>query len=268
MCASANWDTELPKGLRDFLSADAFRNLSDRVSRGEAVTTVTERHVIKVRPSAQPYYLKTLANEQRFLALGLALPVGLPKVVLADFTETRGILVLEKIEGYPLAERRESGRLTERVQQDVLAFVAAMQRTALPEGWAEPYDRNEKARQHLTVLSSLSDKPADRVVRVLRRAVGRLGAGAAPVLSHGDLHPANILRSNGLFWLIDWEYAGARPSSYDPATFILYASTVSGNMAKPPSVTSRPMAVPALNPSMRPWTKRRLIRSRRGPGAV
>ncbi|MHB9058511.1 MAG: hypothetical protein ACYC53_06800, partial [Bacillota bacterium] len=97
MCASANWDTELPEGLRDFLSADAFRDLSDRVSRGEAVTTVTERHVIKVRPSAQPYYLKTLANEREFFALDLDLPIGLPKVILADFTETRGILVLEKM---------------------------------------------------------------------------------------------------------------------------------------------------------------------------
>ncbi len=231
----------LTEVLQDFLTADAIEDLSGRVRRGEAVTTMTGHHVIKVRTSAQPYYLMALGNERRFLALGLDLPVGLPKVVLADFTEARGILVLEKIEGQPLAEQREGGGLAWSVQRDVLALVAAMQRTAfnqatLPEGSSPPYDRNEKARQHLVALSSLGEEPAGRVVGVLKKVVGRLDPGTPPVLSHGDLHPANVLRSGEQFRFVDWEYAGTRPSSYDPATFVLYANDPRDGVAMLPHV--------------------------------
>jgi len=236
MSASVDRVIELPEAIRGFLTADAFKDLADRIQRGEAVTKVTGRYVVKVRTMAQPYYLKTLDNERRFLTLGPDLPIGLPKVVFADFTEARGILVLEMIEGRALAERREDGGLAWSVQQDVLGRIAMMQRTALPKGWAGAHDRNAKVHQYLAALSSSGEEFAKDVVRALQSAVGRLGVGVDPVISHGDLHPMNVLRSDDRFWFIDWEYAGIRPASFDPATFVIYANDPRAGVMRLPLV--------------------------------
>jgi streptomycin 6-kinase len=41
------------------------------------------------------------------------------------------------------------------------------------------------------------------------------GSPLPQVTSHGDLHAGNVLVSDGITWLVDWELSGDRPAGYD-----------------------------------------------------
>lgn len=215
----------LPDALKQYLSTDQFDDTLRLLRQGQPITRVTDRHVVKVRTGAHPYYLNTLDNERRFYALGLSLPVGLPVVVFEDFTAARGVLVLEKVSAKPLARKRECHNLVESSQAAILELIARLQLTAIPAGWACTHDRNDRVVQHRQAIASSGHPLAADVLPVLDAAAGRLrGRGRTPALSHGDLNPMNILRAGDSFWFVDWEYAAVRPASYDPTAFTLFAN--------------------------------------------
>jgi thiamine kinase-like enzyme len=64
----------------------------------------------------------------------------------------------------------------------------------------------ENGSAHVSILDDLLEKSRD------------LEAGVGPVtvvLGHNDLLPANILRGQDRFWLIDWEYGGLNSPLFD-----------------------------------------------------
>ena len=55
-----------------------------------------------------------------------------------------------------------------------------------------------------------------RRVKEFDRLVDQLGeSGGAPVLTHGEPHPGNLLRSEGRFLLVDWDTVGLAPPERD-----------------------------------------------------
>jgi spectinomycin phosphotransferase len=103
----------------------------------------------------------------------------------------------------PLVRRTAPVRRPDLAARPVLE--AALQQ--LSEPWnGGPY--SEPARQLLT-------RHASRLGRALAHfddLVRETGGSGPPVITHGEPHPGNILRSPGKLYLIDWDTAGlARP---------------------------------------------------------
>jgi spectinomycin phosphotransferase len=103
----------------------------------------------------------------------------------------------------PLARRTAPVRRPDLAVRPVLE--AALQQ--LSEPWdGGPY--GEPARQLLTRQASLLGRALAHFDELVREAAG----SGPPVITHGEPHPGNILRSAGRLYLIDWDTAGlARP---------------------------------------------------------
>ena len=103
----------------------------------------------------------------------------------------------------PLARRTAPVRHPDLAARPVLE--AALQQLADP--WdSGPY--SEPARQLLTRYASRLGRALAYFDDLVRETAG----SGPPVITHGEPHPGNILRSAGRLYLIDWDTAGlARP---------------------------------------------------------
>ena len=93
----------------------------------------------------------------------------------------------------------------------VAAAAARIPELDLPEAPAPaPTDRWTATRMRLQLLGS--KLPVRDVVRA-RRVVRASPLPKRP--SHGDFHVGNILFSDGVAWVVDWELSALRPVGYD-----------------------------------------------------
>lgn len=128
----------------------------------------------------------------------------------------KGVMVLRFVDGLPLSE-------TDLHDPDVLSDVTLLMRrvhTELPRFLRGPvlafwvfhvlrdYTAylHEHGSQHKPLLADLAAEAAQ-----LEAAVGKIDL----VFGHNDLLPANILRSEERYWLIDWEYGGFNSPLFD-----------------------------------------------------
>lgn len=141
-------------------------------------------------------------------------PPGLPRPL--EYLAEAGVLVMERLEGRPLAEL---GFAEDRELRRSMALLAD-----LHESDARPR-RNRDPRRILRSLERKSDRVAElapqysRPIReVVEALASRLPPPAPLVPSHGDFSPRNVLVAPGRFALIDWD----RFQWADPARDVAY----------------------------------------------
>jgi hypothetical protein len=128
-------------------------------------------------------------------------PPGLPRPI--EYIPEAGVLVMERLEGRPLAEL---GPIDGRELRSSMALLADLHRSG-----ARPRT-NRDPRRILRSLERKADRVADLAPRfataireVVEALAGRLPPPAALVASHGDFSPRNVLVSPGRLALIDWD---------------------------------------------------------------
>ena len=83
----------------------------------------------------------------------------------------------------------------------------------------------------------------DQVVRAVAAARG------APVITHGEPHPGNTMRSNGNLLLIDWDTVALAPPERD----LWLVATDSGEAARYADATGREVSSAALSLYRQAW---------------
>jgi thiamine kinase-like enzyme len=127
-----------------------------------------------------------------------------------------GILVLEYLDAQPLSAEdladpqvlSATVDLVKRVHRDV---------TAALSGPVLSFWVFHIIRDYARTLTERGSRHQSLVEDFLAQAA-RMEAAVGPVtlvLGHNDLLPANILRGDGRYWLIDWEYAGFNSPLFD-----------------------------------------------------
>ncbi|MDI7248711.1 MAG: phosphotransferase [Bacillota bacterium] len=215
-------DARLRGVLEPFLGGEEVDRLLALLARRARVAIATGRWFVKARTDGDPYGLETLRQELRFLQVPPGLPVRVPALRGHYASERVVVLLFDRLEAAPLAEKRNAFclRAGARVEA-VLEEVLALQRVAPLHHVPVEYERRSKLGKYLPLIAPQLDPDT---VSFLEDAVLSWADASEVVLSHGDLLPANILldRSGG-YWLVDWEYASLRPPSYDPALFLLFS---------------------------------------------
>ena len=127
-----------------------------------------------------------------------------------------GILVLEFVEAAPQSD-------TDLHDQDTLLEVTALVRrahrdvTAHARGPILTFWVFHVLRDYAAFLSAQGSFHVPKLAELMRqaetleKAVGKVDI----VLGHNDLLPANILRADDRFWLVDWEYGGFNSPLFD-----------------------------------------------------
>lgn len=154
----------------------------------------------------------------RFNELALSRAAAAAGVSPAVHHAEPGVLVIDYIDATPLREadlhdRRTLGAVLDliaRVHTDVMGELAGPVLTFWVFHVNRDYARTLRrlGSPHLSMLGTLLDQN----VR-LEAAVGPI----RPVLAHNDLLPANILRGEHRFWLIDWDWGGINSALFDLA---------------------------------------------------
>jgi thiamine kinase-like enzyme len=130
-------------------------------------------------------------------------------------------MVMDRVYAEPLANRSNGFAVSGPVHAGaVLEEIRKLQAVDIPGDWVSAYHRGQKILAYLEVIHS--HLPA-RMIRVLGSIGTQWDSGRGVVLSHGDLIPPNIMVRDGCYWFVDWEWAGLRPPSYDPALFLLFS---------------------------------------------
>jgi len=210
------------QALEPFLVREEVDRLLDLLARTARVAIPSGRWFVKARTDADRYGLNAIRHELRFLQGHPCLPVRVPALRGHHVSDEVVILVFDRLEAVPLAEKRNAFRLHTGARADgILEEVLRLQGAVPPQDLPMEYERGTKLKRYLPVIAPQLDSDT---VSFLELASRSWTPAPEVVLSHGDLLPANILADrDGSYWLVDWEYASLRPPSYDPALFLLFS---------------------------------------------
>jgi hypothetical protein len=202
--------------------------------------TVGDAHVVAKR-LARPdavwawYFAREIAIYRAFATTPP--PVRVPALVAA----ADDVLVIERLPGMPLAERRSpQATLGDHVLHELIAMHARMAdwRAALPHEPPPPAVRAQLRARFLEDPTAPAEWVRDGIERAARR--GLLPAAGAPAMvaaldaypavapSHGDLLLRNAI-ANGALGLVDWECAGPHLADWDLA--LLWAQLAAAQRA-------------------------------------
>lgn len=137
--------------------------------------------------------------------IGPAVRHAAPGVMVVDFVEARPLTSGDRADPATIPALAD---LLRRVHHDVFARldgpVLSFWVFHILRDYARRLSANDSA--HIAILPGLMDQAA-----ALEAAIGP----TPTVLGHNDLLPGNILKGDGRFWLIDWEYAGLGSPLFD-----------------------------------------------------
>lgn len=148
---------------------------------------------------------------------GSALASTVPNVIWKGAFGRRTAALQSHMPGNPQPYARTPAGLAQ--QLDALSpWLIALSQIAVPGEMNHPHLDETLAlyRSPEAFAEAVSD---EAIAGEFWACVDRLG-GWETVMSHGDLHPDNILDSENGFNILDWEYAAARPSAFDWAHYI------------------------------------------------
>jgi tRNA A-37 threonylcarbamoyl transferase component Bud32 len=160
---------------------------------------------------------------------GLDLPVRVPRMLDADLA--KGVIVMERIDGPPVASRRHA------VPQDRPTWEAMIAIARAIRGIVCSVDVEPTQADRVAMRTRLLEDPtaplewissglmacagkgliAREIARRLARAVKR------PTFQHGDLLLRNVVREGEHLVVVDWECAGPHAEGWDAALLSVFA---------------------------------------------
>ncbi len=179
----------------------------------------------KTAPPWRFYMRREIALYEVFAKTNL--PVRVPKMLAHD--SDRGFIVLERIEGKPLAPARHEVP-SDRATWDELVAIARAIRTMRAKIDVKPNEEDVRAMRSRLLEDPTSPWIADGLVECARRKLidERVAKKLAndlkrPVFAHGDLLLRNVLRDHRGLVVVDWECAGAHAEGWDAALLSVFA---------------------------------------------
>ncbi|MFD2131164.1 phosphotransferase [Pseudogracilibacillus auburnensis] len=217
-----------PKILRDhsniniYLDEKELVNLNSQLTLKQRATLITEKHFIKVGISTGREFFNSLFNEMNIDKTLKCSMVTTPKLLDFFHNEECIILIFEKIEGITLGSHRNDFTLQLDIAFNELFNV--IKNIAEIKNYPKNIDvlnRDMKAANYFEKIYKRLDMETRGALECL---IGKLHQNPYLVFSHGDLIPTNIIKTKRSYYIIDWEWASLRPSTYDAALFILFSS--------------------------------------------
>jgi aminoglycoside phosphotransferase (APT) family kinase protein len=157
----------------------------------------------------------------------MKLPVRVPTMLAHD--AERGFIVLERIEGNPLAPSRHKVP-TDRATWNEIVDVARAIRTMRASVTVKPTKEDVRAMRSRLLEDPTSSWIADGLIECARRKLidERVAKKLAkdlkrPVFQHGDLLLRNVLRDSRGLVVVDWECAGPHAEGWDAALLSVFA---------------------------------------------
>lgn len=142
-------------------------------------------------------------------------PPGLPRPL--DYLPEASVLVMERLEGRPLAEL---GFAEDRELRRSMMLLADLHESdARPERNRGPKAILRSLERKVNRVAEIAPKFTGPIREVVEALASRLPPRAPLVPSHGDFSPRNVLVAPGRFALIDWD----RFQWADPARDVAYA---------------------------------------------
>lgn len=155
------------------------------------------------------------------------LPVRVPKMLAHD--ADRGFIVLERIEGKPLAPSRHKVP-TDRATWNAVIDIARAIRKMNVKVVVKPSKEDVLAMRVRLLEDPTSPWIADGLMECARRKLidERAAKNLAkdlkrPVFQHGDLLLRNIVRDDRGLVVVDWECAGPHSEGWDAALLSVFA---------------------------------------------
>ncbi len=161
----------------------------------------------------------------------LELPVRVPRMLAAD--AERGFIILERIEGKPLAHRRHVVPEDRPTWQTLIAIARAI-RTITCRVTVAPTREDTRAMRArlLEDPTAPTEWVASGLVECAKRGLlaqsvaARLAKNVkGEVFQHGDLLLRNVVRSATGLVVVDWECAGPHAEGWDAALLSVFAPT-------------------------------------------
>jgi len=180
----------------------------------------------KTAPPWRFYMRREIALYEAFAKT--TLPVRVPKMFAHDIE--RGFIVLERIEGNPLAPARHKVP-TDHATWNEIADIARAIRTMHAKVSVKPSKEDVLAMRSRLLEDPTSNWIAEGLEECARRTLidprvaKRLSKDLKkPVFQHGDLLLRNVLRDDddGLV-IVDWECAGPHAEGWDAALLSVFA---------------------------------------------
>jgi aminoglycoside/choline kinase family phosphotransferase len=179
----------------------------------------------KTSPPWRFYMRREIALYEAFAKAKL--PVRVPKMLAHD--AERGFIVLERIEGKPLAPSRHKAP-TDRATWNEIVDVARAIRTMRFSSTVKPDADDVTAMRKRLLEDPTSNWIADGLIECARRELidervaNTLTKGLKPpVFAHGDLLLRNVLRDDRGLVVVDWECAGPHAEGWDAALLSVFA---------------------------------------------
>jgi aminoglycoside phosphotransferase (APT) family kinase protein len=179
----------------------------------------------KTSPPWRFYMRREIALYEAFAKTKL--PVRVPKMLAHD--ADRGFIVLERVEGKPLASSRHKvpdDRATWDELVDVARAIRAMRATIT----VKPDAEDVRAMRSRLLEDPTSPWIAEGLVECARRKLidERVAKKLAkdlkqPIFQHGDLLLRNVLRDDRGLVVVDWECAGPHAEGWDAALLTVFA---------------------------------------------
>jgi aminoglycoside phosphotransferase (APT) family kinase protein len=210
---------------RSFFPAALFGDVRElvRISVGlsgassYAVTTSRGSFVLRVQGENRATWRRAVTMQRVAAEHGIS-----PAVQLVD--EAHAASVSVKVEGVPLGAALAQPAVRPAAIADLVQRVAALHAipaSAVPDfvvdapSLAEDIWREQVRRPGFPAWAASFGERLSATTAVLARDPRR-------VVSHGDLHPANVLWDGARTWLLDWERAGLAHPYADLATLTMF----------------------------------------------
>jgi hypothetical protein len=182
----------------------------------------------KTAPPWRFYMRREIALYEAFAKTKL--PVRVPKMLSHD--ADRGFIVLERIEGNPLAPSRHKVP-TDRATWNEVIDIARAIRTMHRAIRVKPSKEDITAMRSRLLEDPTSPWIADGLIECARRKLidDRVAKKLAkdlkrPVFQHGDLLLRNVVRDHRGLVVVDWECAGPHAEGWDAALLSVFAPPV------------------------------------------
>ncbi|MCT1902907.1 phosphotransferase [Oceanobacillus sojae] len=212
--------SEIP-GIHTYINKLEIKALESKLKSKQRAFLLTEKYFIKVGTAKEKAFYISLLNEiemYKFLSSDI---LQIPKLVDYFQNERYIVLILEKITGSTLAANRNDFTMQKDIDsKNVLKEIKNISKLKeYPEN-VSVLNRDSKAEGYFKMIYKELDAETRRSTEHL---IGTLNQSAKLVFSHGDLIPTNIIKNRNQYYIIDWEWAGLRPDTYDTALFLLFS---------------------------------------------
>jgi hypothetical protein len=211
----------LPEAIDSFLTKEERFSLEKTLRERTRASLLTERYFIKAGFSTEGRRFQSLQNEINVYTDFCFPDVKYPRLKWHHIDTHLVILLIERIQAFALAERRDAFTLPPHAHVEaVLDEISQLKAAKIPHNWHARYHRDENVEKYIKAVSPYIP---ENTRCSLDSLAGNLHTNENLVFSHGDLLPMNIMANKEHYWLVDWEYADIRPTSFDPAYFLLFS---------------------------------------------